>query len=433
MAASPRVWLIASLVLNIALVYAVLDFAAAGRRDLSGATVVSGAAAVRPDPGASSGARLDPAAVAALRAALTDPDLAGWRDLLAAAGVEPVLRDELLRAALHRRYEPRFRALLPDFDRQARKVWWRDVDYSAHFSGRAGLEGERARRRLQNELDAEFDRLVGRDPVQAELAENAWLARDYGGLSAAKTLALRRLERDYQDLENEIRGESLGFELAADREKLRLLAEEKERDLAALLTPEERAAWELRASPAASRARDYAGRFDCDEAEYRRIYALVRDQERRREEIERIVPEDGERRWRLVQETETALEEAVRAIVGPERATTAARMSDADYDAARLAAERLGLPADTADRVFALRGPVEAGLRALAAESQLEPDAYLAATRALAEAARAGVVSALGAEAAAAYFERGGMGWLESLDRGEPVFFTPDGARPGPP
>ncbi|MBC8010469.1 MAG: hypothetical protein H7067_10275, partial [Burkholderiales bacterium] len=102
---------------------------------------------------------------------------------------------------------------------------------------------------------------------------------------------------------------------------------------------------------------------------------------------------------------------------------------DQDYTQARAATERLGLPADTADRVLALRDPAAAESRRLATDPALSLAEKKTALARLADTTRAEVVRALGPEAAKAYFERGAMRWLDTLENGRSITLNPD--RPG--
>ncbi|MGH7957767.1 MAG: hypothetical protein ACREH8_12280 [Opitutaceae bacterium] len=65
-----------------------------------------------------------------------------------------------------------------------------------------------------------------------------------------------------------------GVQLASDREKLRLLRAERDRDIAALLTPEEWTAYEMRTSISGNIVKSRYGDAIESEAEFQKIHAL---------------------------------------------------------------------------------------------------------------------------------------------------------------
>jgi hypothetical protein len=371
------------------------------------------------------------AASSALSSGLAEGDPRALRDLLDAAGVDPKLRRQLVLTMLMHRYEARFRSLYqPEGPDPA--VWWRDPDPEPFRMGAAQVERMEAGRRLQEELQAEAALLLGERTDSLDLAENPWFARQYAGLPSEKAEALHRLQLDYQELEQQIRMEAGSFELPADQEKLRLLREEREKDLNALLSPEERAAWELRASPTADRTRSLATRYRASEDEYHRIFALQQafDAEFERDEFTSL-PNDGSS-WARRETARKRLELELRAIVGEERYLAAQRESDSDFVLARAAADRLGLPPAVATEVHGLRAPVAAESGRIASDARLNPNEKRAALAQLAVDTRERVAQALGAEAADAFFRRGGMSWLETVERGSIAVATEAGVETRP-
>jgi hypothetical protein len=107
-------------------------------------------------------------------------------------------------------------------------------------------------------------------------------------LSTEKRDALRRITQDYDEMMAAV--PSGGIQLASDKEKLRrvagheqarrrltlpaLLKAERERDIAALLTPDEQLAYEMRTSSTAGMVRARYGEGIETEDDFRKIYAL---------------------------------------------------------------------------------------------------------------------------------------------------------------
>lgn len=356
---------------------------------------------------------------------LAGRDPARFHALLLAAGLDKDLRLQLVQSLLWKEAEPRFRAIDPTYLGGAgdESTWWKDTDARQTPEQKKQQE---AIGLLHEELAEEAARITGVDPKAYDPEANPWLARQYAGLAPDKAAALYRIEQDYQELEAEIRRATDGFELASDREKLRLLKAERERDIAGLLTAEERAAWELRSSPTAQQLRYRMGQLDATEDEYRRIYALQKTFDDRYNRDDQVGPyvdpsEAAPDYWKLRNAEQEKLEAQIRAIIGPERVAAAALENNYDYTTARDAAARLGLPPETAKNLVALRAPAAAESRRIADDPALTSEQKSIALAALAAETRAEVEQTLGREGAEAYFERNAMSWLKELERGDPV------------
>lgn len=264
----------------------------------------------------------------AIAAPLQGGDLDRLRDELRAAGVEEDLVRSIVSARLWKKYEARFKALQPQPDPD--KPWWKN-DEDGNWGGRTREQREEMRA-LQAEQKAEIERLLGEDPRSEQ--RSPWLARQYGFVSAEKREDLQQLESDYNELMQEMRREARGFNLPSDQEKLRFLAEEKRRDLAALLTPEEMEAYELRQSRTAQNLRWRATQMDAIEAEFRALFEIQREFDERHSDhdefgnrVRGLSDEDRTAR----QEAEKAMRQRIRDTLGPERYAAYLRAQDNDY------------------------------------------------------------------------------------------------------
>ncbi len=361
---------------------------------------------------------------AALAPDLDDPERFHRR--LVEAGVAPKLRRELIRLVLQHRREPRFRALYPENGYEAATgTWWRENDGS-RLTPAEQLARQRAFRDLEREVQAELARITGEDGRAIELAEDPWLARQFGGLPPEKAAALHRLQTDYQEMEQDIYLEAQNFQLPADVERLRLLREERERDIDALLTPEERARWELRASPTAERARHLATRFQASEEEYRALFALQQAFDAEFESDDGL-SEPTRLDWQRHRAAQSELDAAVRALVGEERFLAANRETDHHYQLARFAAARLGLPPETAERIHDLRAPAAAESQRIVRDAALGETQKREALARLVVSARAAIERELGPEGAKVFADRGGLAWLGPLSHGVAVQIDNEG------
>lgn len=105
--------------------------------------------------------------------------------------------------------------------------------------------------------------------------EEAARRRQYGNLSEAKIAALEKIQQDYNELRQEMferqRGGPTNGRDAMAQQKL--LQEEQDRDVAALLTPEEKLELDFRNSRTAGQVRAQLREVDVNEEEYRSLYA----------------------------------------------------------------------------------------------------------------------------------------------------------------
>ncbi|WP_414664523.1 hypothetical protein [Horticoccus sp. 23ND18S-11] len=343
----------------------------------------------------------------ALRAALASGDAAA----LAAAGVNPdVARDLALGRTLARIAD---RARHAPGQAAADDRWWRN---------RTGTPGARAEQLVaRRELSAALLAAFGTDLGLAG-GEVGLLAF----LPSAKRDALRRITQDYDEMFAAFA--TGGPQLASDKEKLRLLRAERERDIAALLTPEEREAYDLRTSPSGMTVRNRYGDAIESEAELAKTFALQKafDEKFPREAMTgRIAPET----IRARSEAERQLDQDLRTAVGDARYAALRRAADPDLRTVDALVARLSLPPATADNVVATR-------EAFAAESQrINQDAAVpmpqrrAQIQELAGRAKTELTRALGNEAADAYAQT--APWLNFLQSGMAYSTAPQAGTPG--
>ena len=133
-----------------------------------------------------------------------------------------------------------------------------------------------AERKEIRDLEAEARdatlRLLGPGPADP----SGRIAAKYGFVSPTKAVQLDALEADYENLTEQWKDETSHLRTPADKDREKFIKTEKERDLAALLTPAEREAFDLRASPTAKNTGFQArlAAFEPTEAEYRALFAL---------------------------------------------------------------------------------------------------------------------------------------------------------------
>lgn len=346
-----------------------------------------------------------PAAVAApdaseqIRAALTRGDLAA----LTAAGVPlSAARDLLLGRALSR-YAERTKGPASS---AADQRWWR-----------IGATASRSESSLlaQRELN---------DAVRAALGMDLFSNGSDSGLTSflppAKRDALRRIQQDYDEMTAKFSPD--GIQLASDKERLALLRAERDRDIAALLTPAELAEYELRTSSTSLALRARLGDAIQSEEDFRKLYSLQKafdDQFALNPSSPRPSAEFMQQRAAA----ERKLQEDFRAALGEEKFASLQRAADQELRALDGLASRLNLPAGTTERVAATREALAAESQKITADTSLPMTERRAKLQELASRARTELAQTLGAEAADAYTQR--AAWLSLLQNGVAFATTP--------
>lgn len=133
---------------------------------------------------------------------------------------------------------------------------------------------------VQDEVQRRLEEILGADGTPAALLDSVQRAHRFGSLPDAKVNALLRIERDYQELMaplNTPAGPTTTEEFAARSAQRQAIEKEQLADIAAALTPEEFAAWELRSSEHASRVQNAARNLTLTEDEYRALVAAQKE------------------------------------------------------------------------------------------------------------------------------------------------------------
>jgi hypothetical protein len=250
-----QVFLALSLAANLAFAAVLL----ARSRDLSRLPPVVVVATLAPPPAATA----------------TPPDLktlapAVLRTELGQLGLPKETVDALVRARIFARHDARRRELIHEAANSPH--WWRAAGLRIDPLRTLTPAQRKELRDLETAARDEALALLG----PAALDRDGALAFRYRYVPPEKAVLLDALERDYKNLGAELDESSRWFRTPGDLEHKKLLAAERDRDLAALLTPTEREIFELRESPA---AQQYGfglqmSAFEASEEEYRKLFAL---------------------------------------------------------------------------------------------------------------------------------------------------------------
>lgn len=391
---SSTLFLAASLLANIALV------AVIATRSSSPAAAPASAA---PQAAKPAGTAKNPDA---LRAALNAGDVAA----LEAAGLSPDVARDLALGRIFSRLAERARA---EQGKGGDGRWW------SKGANTAGSREQQAalRRELANALNAAFGSDLGLGG--GDTAQLSYLAPE-------KRDALRRILQDYDEMMSKF--STNGIQLASDKERLRLLKEERDRDIAALLSPEERLAYEMRTSPTGASLRNRYGDAIQSEDDFRKIYALQRafDEQYPLDSLNgRITPETLRQR----SDAQRQLQDDMRAALGDDKYAALRRATDGDLRNVDSLVSRLNMPADTTNRVAAARESFATESQRISADTSLNATQRRAQIQDLGTRAKSDVVRTLGNEAGEAYAQS--SPWLSMLQSGMAYSTTPQANSPG--
>ncbi len=349
-----------------------------------------------------------------LWSALATEDLATLVARLRAAGFPPEIIRAIVQAQLSARYDTRIRALR---DPDPNTPFWKLP--STYMSAGTSAKRYEEIAQLQRERAKLTRELLG-DDFFATSDVTVDQRRQFGNLTRAKIDALQRIEDDYADMNSAIRAAMKGITLPQDRDQLALLTREKHADLAAVLSPEELADYEVRSSPITQLLRNQLADFNPSEAEYRAIFAMQQSFGEKFPYNGNFGGSDYQQRQAAI----TQLNDQLKATLGNARYTDYARETSWDYQQLKSLAERNSLPADATVRAYALRDTVAQQSNAIFDDTTLSTDQKRAALQSLAQDTRSQLLAALGPTVGATYVKMADNQWLSNLERGAAVKFT---------
>ena len=357
-----------------------------------------------------------PVARTKLWAALESGDnLATLIARLRAAGFPASTIREMVRTQINARYDARMRAIT---DPDPNTPFWK---LKSTFYGPADKRLEEYTA-LQRERSKLLRDLLG-DPFFASDDVSTEQHRQFGNLSKTQIDQVQRIEDDYADMNAQVRAAMNGVTLPEDREKLALLAREKHADLAAILTPEELADYELRSSPLTNLLRNRLGGFDPTEAEYRGIFQAQQAFSDKLGGSAAVMSGDYETRRAAQQQ----LNDQLKAALGDARYADYVRETSNEFQQLSRLAQRDNVPAATAIQAYNLRDNVAAQSTRIADDGALDADQKRAELRTLAQNTRDQILATLGPTVGPAYVKVADQ-WLKMVENGNAVTFSTNNA-----
>jgi len=341
-------------------------------------------------------------------------DAARLRDELRALGVP----EDVVRAVVSVRIGSRSAARYREISEAARRAeeqrpYWQAKPQNGLGFLTADQWGEMIA--LQREGSKQIRQILGTDDDAPGYFEIR-----YSHLPPEKARQLSEIESDYYQLRSKVEEEMSGFRMPGDTAKLKLLDEEHKRDVAALLTPEEKMADDLRNGDAAYGVqRAFAG-FDGTEEEYKTVFALKQGLEEKFPTDLAGEGADAREFWRARTEAEKEVEAQIKNALGDERYAEYVRGQRRDYQSLLSAAQRFNLGADTVAQTYQARDYAANEAKRISDDKSLNAGQKKEAYAALAEQATGQIRAALGDEVGDAYINNA-LVWLKNLPRGGSV------------
>ncbi len=346
---------------------------------------------------------------ATLWSAFKPDDLPGLITQLKSAGFPPNVIRAIASAQIQAGFAARMKALN---DSLQQTPYW---EPSASLWNNPKLTEERAQ--IYRDRSKLMRELMGNISPEAEGAMIEQGGRN-GNLPKAKMDLIQQINDDYAELASQIRAATRGITLPEDRAKLALLDTEKHKDLAAILSPDELADYEMRTSVITQRLRQALTLMNASEAEFRAIYAIQQPY------ADILYP--GANGGSMQFEQRRAIQDKVTAdtktVLGEARAAEFARSSDNEFQQLARAVQAENLPMTAAVQAYDIRSQNSTEATRISTDKSLSTDQKLAAMSALAQATRDRLISALGPTAGPAYADS--SRWLKATASGTVVTFS---------
>jgi hypothetical protein len=367
----------------------------------------SSAASTRATPADLSAANAADRADSISWARLSAGDLPAVVAQLRAGGIPPRYLRVILEALVAERFADRHKAIV---NAMTAKPWWQGLPYESITSDpKIAALG----RQLSRDERALLYQLIGPEPPATDY-DRAWAQRKYGDLTPDKIEQVSRINRDYTDLMAEIRAQAGGIILPEDRQRLSYIEQQRQADLAQVLTPDQLFEYGLRSSATANRLRDQLVAFDPSADEFRAIFQVRQAVEAQFGDghIQNLTLD--ERRQR--NDALNSLGDQIQAVLTPARFADYQLTTDPAYLQTNQFVASLDLPTTTTAQIVAVQKDMTGRMQAIVADRSLTADQRTAQLGTLAQEAATTLTAALGENGLAAYKQSVGN-WLNNLER----------------
>lgn len=372
--------------------------------------------------GKAAASSLSPESAKEIKALLAGAEPETLRDQLNALGLPQELARAIVNARIWNHYKERERAITHRrADELNRRPYWQQNKNTPEDLALRRAE-QTELRELRRSADEEARRVLGS-------GDNIYAQMRMSYLPPEKIEHMGSIERDYSDLRSQTYEEMSGFRMPDDAEKLKLLDEEKQNDILALLSPEEREMHDLRNSQTAQRVQSQYNNVSLSEAEYKTIYSLQKsiDEKYDTSALSMMMAYGNSidhsalsEIYRARSEAQKEVDSQIKEIIGPERWAGYELNQRSDYRSLQSAAQRFNLSNDSVAQTYQTRNDVAGEAKRISDDKNLNATQKNAAYAALAEQASNQIRATLGDDIGNAYINNS-LSWLKNLPKGGTV------------
>ena len=270
------------------------------------------------------------------------------------------------------------------------------------------------------ELDREQRNLV-RDLLAVELqAEMAKYWDDetdpasYHFLTAEKRDKVLGLKAKYDEMEQQVYARAQGLMLEQDEQDLKAIQDQREKELASILSPQEMEDYELRHSGVAESLRSQLNGFEPTEEEFRKLFRIQKEFETTMNGSE----SSNAAQAAAQEDAQRALNDEMRKTLGEQRFAEWQRAQDPDYKALMQVADRFNLSKDVSTSVYNLKVQAEQQKQQVDSNPNLTAQQRQAALAGIARETERAVSKAMGPNAYPSYYKAAGQ-WINTLGQSE--------------
>jgi hypothetical protein len=324
---------------------------------------------------------------------------------------EQTIRDIII-ADLDKLIAPRVQSI---YGRRKNLQYWQPEEEELANNGNQS-EVKRKERALDREKREIIQELLGVDLVRErmkQVGQEDYYERRLSFLSEDKRGQVRQVLDKYDDLEQGVRqkeweaGETLSPEDAA---KLKTMRDEREAEIAKMLSPEERAQYELWLSPTANAVRHSVYGMEASEEEFQKIYNIRKGFDQQWANLDATAMDDATRQ--KLEKAKQEADEQVRRALGDKRYQDYKRGDDEEFHHLNAVVSKYNLPRETANEVYEVKRATIDMRQAVEIDSKLTPEQRQIALKAMAQETDRTLRQLLGEKAFQNYVRRGQGQWI---------------------
>lgn len=239
------------------------------------------------------------------RANTDNPDYREIYDFLRQAGWSMQVAKSIISAMIVERYDARIANEL-----QMKEKWWRPEEHVYSEKGNA----------LREEQRTQFEKYMFAVQGESTETQKAEMRRRYGDRLYSKANELDTISRDYSSVHSTLAEQLSAIGTSTSSQRVGLVRDTeraKEKDIRAILTPEEYRDWELRLSDSAGNVQRDFRNYDLSEQQYEAVFDVIKEWDMKFLYMKADAPSDAPSREEVVAGKEKR-NKALAEILGPD-------------------------------------------------------------------------------------------------------------------